>query len=88
MIEIVTTWVPSFGNDMQDPMYGYQSLSILSSINMQMEITSHATIQLNCEVLALQPSELTETFKCTWAPLGLRQTRDPLHCHFHSSIAH
>ena len=57
---------------MQDPVYGYRSLGMLLSVNVQMEIPSHGTIQLDREVLALQPSELTRSFEHTWRPLGLK----------------
>lgn len=71
-VKIATTRVPSFGNDMQDPAYGYRSLGTLSSVNVQMEIPSH-TIQLDRELLAVQSSEpITKAFERIWAPLGLR----------------
>ena len=73
MFKIATTRIPSFGNDMQDPVNGYRSLGMLSSVNAQMEFPSQATIQLGRELLAVQSDDpITKAFEHTWAPLGLK----------------
>ena len=32
---VTTTYVPSFGDDIQNPVYGYQSLGVLSSVHVE-----------------------------------------------------
>ena len=71
-ITIATTRVPSFGCDMQYPVYGYRSLGPLSSLNLQIE-RPLPTIQLDREVMAIHSDDkpITKDFAQTWAPYGL-----------------
>jgi hypothetical protein len=73
LVTIATSRVPSFRDDIQNPVNGYRSLGALLSIHVAKEIPSQATVELNRELLAVDAGDrtITSDFLRTWAPFGL-----------------
>jgi hypothetical protein len=72
-MEVVTTRVPTFGTNMQDPLNGYRSFSDLPSVNVQLEVPSHSASGFNHELLAARGGDNPDTreFMATWGPYGV-----------------
>ncbi|KIM81864.1 hypothetical protein PILCRDRAFT_821225 [Piloderma croceum F 1598] len=84
-ITVATTRIPVFGDDMQNPIYGYRSLCTLLSVYVDTEFTSIA-IQPDSELLAVRSDDnnpITKNFARVWAPCGLE-----LETHFIVILTH
>ena len=70
-ITVATTHVPSFGDDMENTLYGYQPLRVLSSIHVGKDIPPVAGMQLDQELLAVNNNPMVQDFAQTWSPCGM-----------------
>jgi hypothetical protein len=72
-MEVATIRVPTFGTNMQSPLNGYRSFGGLPSINVKLEVPSHAGSGFNCELLAARGGDNPDIreFMDTWSPYGV-----------------
>jgi hypothetical protein len=73
MITVSTTRIPSFGDDLQNPVNGYRTMGMLSSIHIEKSIPS-AAVSPYRELFAAASNRrnpTTEDFVQTWEPFGV-----------------
>ncbi|KIM71614.1 hypothetical protein PILCRDRAFT_93785 [Piloderma croceum F 1598] len=73
MITVSTTRIPSFGDDLQNPVNGYRTMGMLSSIRIEKSIPS-AAVSPYRELFAAASNRrnpTTEDFVQTWEPFGV-----------------
>src|SRR6266436_1446092 len=73
LITVATTRIPSFGDDIQNPVNGYRAMGMLSSIRFE-KSTPSAAVYLDQELFAAagnRRNPITEDFVQTWEPFGV-----------------
>jgi hypothetical protein len=85
-ITVATTRIPVFGDDMQNPIYGYRSLCALLSVYVDTEFTSSPTANYQWQSILTMTTDYKE-FRShvgsLWSGSG-----NPFYCHFdpHTSL--
>ena len=73
LITVATICIPSFGDDIQNPVNGFRTMGQLSSIHIEKSIPSDA-LYVGQELLSVAGNHnnpITDDFVQTWEPLGV-----------------
>jgi hypothetical protein len=74
LLSVANIRVLFFGDDIQSPSYGYRSLVLLSSVRVEKSVPPATDMQLDQELLAVDPgnNSITENFLRLWAPFRVK----------------
>jgi hypothetical protein len=74
-MQVATTRVPEFGNNLEEPIHAYRCLGLLTSLDLQMSLppAPPAVILHDQELLALLPEKsASQEFLRSWSTMGVR----------------